>query len=87
MKIFGLGAPLSIIYAALFISGCTMAAQTRSIAIVGGTLIDGTGRAAVADSVVIIHDGRFQDVGKRGEVSIPQGAEVIDAKGKTVLPG
>ena len=26
-------------------------------------------------------------VGKRGDVAIPQGAEVIDAKGKTLLPG
>jgi imidazolonepropionase-like amidohydrolase len=53
----------------------------------GATLIDGTGRAAVTDSTVIIQDGRFQAVGKRGEVSIPQGAEVIDAKGKSILPG
>jgi Amidohydrolase family len=87
MKKLGVGARLSIAYAALFISGCTMVAQTRSIAVVGATLIDGTGRAAVADSVVIVRDGRFQEVGKRGEVSIPPGAEVIDAKGKTVLPG
>ena len=87
MKKLGLGARLSIAYAALFISGCTMVAQNRSIAVVGATLIDGTGRAAVADSVVIVRDGRFQEVGKRGEVSIPPGAEVIDAKGKTVLPG
>jgi formylmethanofuran dehydrogenase subunit A len=62
-------------------------AQTRSVAIVGGTLIDGTGRAAVEDSVVIVREGRFQTVGKRGEVSIPQGAEVIEAKGKSILPG
>ena len=52
-----------------------------------GTLIDGTGRPAVTDSVVVISGGRFQEVGKRGEVTIPQGAEVIDAKGKTILPG
>ena len=62
-------------------------AQTRSVAIVGGTLIDGTGRAAVTDSVVIISEGRFQSVGKGSEVTIPQGAEVIDAKGKSILPG
>jgi imidazolonepropionase-like amidohydrolase len=62
-------------------------AQTRSVAIVGGTLIDGTGRAAVTDSVVVIGEGRFLSVGKRGEVIIPQGAEVIDAKGKSILPG
>jgi cytosine/adenosine deaminase-related metal-dependent hydrolase len=53
----------------------------------GATLIDGTGRAAVTDSVIVISDGKFHQVGKRGEVSIPSGAEVIDAKGKTVLPG
>jgi imidazolonepropionase-like amidohydrolase len=62
-------------------------AQVRPIAIVGGTLIDGTGAAAVADSVVVIRDGKFQEVGERGKVSIPQGAEVIEAKGKSILPG
>ncbi len=62
-------------------------AQTRPIAIVGATLIDGTGRAAVADSVVIVRDGRFQEVGARGKATIPQGAEVVEAKGKSILPG
>ena len=62
-------------------------AQTRPVAIVGGTLIDGTGGAVVADSVVVIRDGKFQEVGERGKVSIPQGAEVIEAKGKSILPG
>src|SRR4029077_19335824 len=62
-------------------------AQTRPIAIVGGTLIDGTGRPPLVDAAVVVQDGRFLAVGKRGEVSLPQGAEVIDAKGKTILPG
>jgi imidazolonepropionase-like amidohydrolase len=61
--------------------------QSSAIAIVGGTLIDGTGRPAVADAVVIVQDGRFQAVGRRGEVSIPQGAETIEAGGKSILPG
>ncbi len=62
-------------------------AQTRPIVIQGGTLLDGTGRPAITDSVVVIRDGRFQEVGKRGEINLPQGAETIDAKGKTLLPG
>src|SRR5262245_20923238 len=70
-----------------FSAPASLLAQARPIAIVGGTLIDGTGRAAVTDSVVIISGGRFEEVGKRGEIMIPQGAEVIDAKGKSVLPG
>ena len=53
----------------------------------GGRLIDGTGRPPIDNSVIVIREGRFQAVGKRGEVAIPSGAEVIDVKGKTVLPG
>ena len=62
-------------------------AQAQPVAIVGGTLIDGTGRAAIVDSAIVMQEGRFTAVGKRGEVSLPEGAEVIDAKGKTILPG
>ena len=64
-----------------------VSAQPRPIAVVGGTLIDGTGRPPVEDSVVVFSGGRIQEVGKRGEVAIPRGAQVIDGKGKTLLPG
>ncbi len=62
-------------------------APSRPIVIHGGTLIDGTGRAAITDAVIVMRDGKFAAVGKRGEVAIPPDAEMIDAKGKTVLPG
>lgn len=62
-------------------------AQSRPVVIQGGTLIDGTGRPPINDAVIVFQDGRIREVGKRGEVSAPQGAEVIDAKGKTILPG
>src|SRR4051812_18936140 len=62
-------------------------AQTRPIVIVGGTLIDGTGGAAIEDAVVVFQSGRIQDVGKSGEVAVPVKAQTIDAKGKTILPG
>ena len=87
MNISRLGILTSVIFAVSFICGCTIGAQTLSLVIEGATLIDGTGRAAVTDSVIVIRDGKFQEVGKRGEVSIPQGAEVVNAQGKTVLPG
>jgi imidazolonepropionase-like amidohydrolase len=77
---------LLVLLVGLFLSS-PLWAQTRSIAIVGGTLIDGTGRAAIEDAVVVFQNGRIQEVGKRGAVAIPRGSEVIDAKGKTVLPG
>ena len=74
-------------FTVLVLASAPLWAQTRPIVIQGGTLIDGTGRPAVSDSVVVINQGRFQEVGKRGEIKIPQDAEVIDAKGKTILPG
>src|SRR5688572_1567568 len=77
----------ALVFFVILMMSSSLFAQTNAIVIQGGLLIDGTGRAAVTDSVVIIQGGRFQAVGKRGEVSIPQGAEIIDAKGKTILPG
>jgi hypothetical protein len=59
----------------------------KVIVVQGGKLIDGTGRAPIENSVILIQGGRFQAVGGRREVSIPPDALVIDAKGKTVLPG
>ena len=59
----------------------------KTLVVQGGKLIDGTGRAPIENSVIVIQAGRFQAVGKSGEVAIPAGAEVVDVKGKTVLPG
>jgi imidazolonepropionase-like amidohydrolase len=58
-----------------------------SFAIVGATLVDGTEHAPVADSVVIIREGRIVAAGKRDTLSIPRGMKTIDATGKTLLPG
>ena len=77
----------ALLVLSLFFSACSIVAPSRPIVIQGGTLIDGTGRAAIADSVIVIRDGKFAGVGKRGDVTIPQDAELIDAKGKTILPG
>ena len=57
------------------------------IAIVGATLIDGRGGPTIPDSVVVVRDDRIEAVGARGTVKIPQGADIVDAKGLTLLPG
>ena len=59
----------------------------RALVIQGGALIDATGRPPIENAVVVIRGERIEAVGKRGEVSIPSGSRVIDAKGKTILPG
>ena len=60
---------------------------TSTVAIVGATLIDGRGGPAIADSVVIVRGEQIVSIGKRNATQIPQGAEVVDAKGLTLLPG
>ena len=61
--------------------------RAQTLAIVGGTLIDGTGSASVTDSAVVIEKGRIVAAGPRSFVKIPHGATKIDARGKTILPG
>ena len=61
--------------------------RASTLAIVGGTLIDGTGAAPIPDAVVVIHNGRIVAVGPRSKVKIPNHANVVDAQGKTILPG
>lgn len=52
-----------------------------------GNLIDGTGSPPIHDALVIIEDNKIKDVGPRKEIKIPEEAVVIDASGKTVVPG
>ncbi len=63
------------------------AQRLTPLVIQGGTLIDATGREPIADAVIVVEGERITAVGKRGQVAIPRGAKIIDAKGKTVLPG
>jgi len=57
------------------------------IAIAGGTIVDMTGAPPLTNGTVLIRDGRIASVGPAGEIAVPRGAEVIDARGKTVIPG
>jgi imidazolonepropionase-like amidohydrolase len=61
--------------------------RAPTLAIVGGTLIDGTGAAPVPDAVVVVHNGRIVAAGPRAKVKIPRKAHIVDAQGKTILPG
>jgi len=58
---------------------------TRTIAITGGMLIDGSGRDPVKNATVLVEDGRIAAAG--AGVKVPKNAEVLDAAGRTVLPG
>ncbi len=62
-------------------------AHAELLAVVDGTVIDGTGSAPLKNGVVLMDNGRIAAVGSKREIVIPDGAELIDAKGKYVIPG
>ena len=55
-----------------------------AFAIVGGRLIDGLGRDPIEKGTVVVEGRR---VTAAGDARVPRGAKVIDAGGRTVLPG
>jgi imidazolonepropionase-like amidohydrolase len=74
--------------AALAVAALVVAGQGAPRATVydGARLIDGNGGAAIEDSAFVVADGRFTQVGRRGELPAPADAAHVDLTGKTVMP-
>ncbi len=64
--------------------GSPLAAQERAVAIRGGTVLPVTG-PAIPNGTVVIKGGKIVAVG--ANVAVPAGAQIVDAKGKYVMPG
>lgn len=73
--------------AAILLSGVNVPAQSPVVALVGGTVIDGTGGPTLVDGVVIVEGGRIRAVGPHASTPVPSQASVIDAKGRFLVPG
>ena len=61
--------------------------RTTPLALVGGTLIDVTGKPAIQNAAVVIERDRITTAGPQSTIKIPNGAQVIDVTGKYLLPG
>ena len=57
------------------------------VAITHARLVDGTGTPAMDDQTIVIRGDKIAAVGSSARVAVPAGAQVIDASGKTVIPG
>ncbi len=59
------------------------------VALTGARILTmtGDGAGAIEDGVIVIVGERIGAVGPRSEVTIPAGAKVIDATGRTIMPG
>lgn len=56
-------------------------------AITGGTVIKTTSPGQIDNATILLQDNKIIAVGKSGKVKIPVGADIIDAKGKYIIPG
>lgn len=74
---------ISVLIAALLVPG-VMAEETSVVAVKAGTVYP-VSSAPIQDGIILIRDGKIEAVGK--DITIPEGAEVIDAAGKVVIPG
>jgi hypothetical protein len=53
----------------------------------GAKVITMRGDEVIADADIVVVDSKIAAVGKRGSVTVPSGAKIIDLKGATIMPG
>ena len=70
-----------------FAAASPAAKSIKSIAITGGTIADVNTGAAIPNGALLLQDGIIKKIGKAGDIAIPAGTQIIDATGKTILPG
>lgn len=82
------GLVLGLALAPTLAGGVAAAAQDGGVrAFVGGTLVDGTGAAPVAEAVVVVQDEVIACAGPRSRCAVPPGTEVVDTRGRWIIPG
>ncbi len=81
-------------YLTLLASLCLAACQPTTtpesqdlVVIEGATVIDGVSSTPIENAVIVIDGDTIQAIGSSGSVEVPPGARIIDATGKTIIPG
>jgi imidazolonepropionase-like amidohydrolase len=78
---------LFVAVSAVFALGTAQPNTQPTIAIAHGDVIDGNGGSPISNGVVVVRGSTIAAVGPFGTVDIPPEARIIDATGKSVLPG
>ncbi|MBE0431713.1 MAG: hypothetical protein IBX67_07790 [Dehalococcoidia bacterium] len=61
--------------------------QPATIVVHGATLIDSTGRKPIENASIVIRDDVIVGIETGSRRDCPEGVQVIDARGKFVIPG
>jgi imidazolonepropionase-like amidohydrolase len=74
--------------AIIMLAGVSVSAEPDTrLALVGGMLLDGYGRAPVHHAAILFENNRIVAMGPASEIVIPPGTPVIDTRGETMIPG
>jgi imidazolonepropionase-like amidohydrolase len=57
------------------------------LAITHAEIVDGTGAKPKFDQTLIVENGRITAIGSSKQIKVPSGATVVNAHGKTLMPG
>ena len=82
LALISLAAPAPIVAQAAPAAGAR-----GTVAFVGVSVVPTTGNASLPNRTVVVRDGRIVEVGEAGRVQVPQGATVIQGRGKFLMPG
>jgi imidazolonepropionase-like amidohydrolase len=80
------GRPARFILAALLLLGCRPG-KPDGVALIGATLIDGSGGAALRNSAIVVRHGRIESVGTRPGFIVPKNTREVDVSGHWIIPG
>ncbi|HVF66797.1 MAG TPA: amidohydrolase family protein [Pyrinomonadaceae bacterium] len=60
---------------------------SKPLAFTNANLFDAETGKSIPDTTVVVVGNRIKAVGRTGKVPVPKDAEVVDARGKTLMPG
>ncbi len=75
----------------MFLGLCLLLAcrsrEPDGVALVGATLIDGTGGPPLVESAIVVRRGHIESVGSRGDFQLPERTTEVDLTGRWIMPG
>jgi imidazolonepropionase-like amidohydrolase len=78
---------MSICWKFALLLAFALATSAETIVLKNFTLIDGTGKAPLANASMVVTDGRIRNVGPASNLKLPDGSQVQDLSGRYVMPG
>jgi imidazolonepropionase-like amidohydrolase len=75
-----------LLLAGLVLPGCRRSAPD-GIALLGASLIDGSGGPPLNDAAIVVRGGTIESVGPKSSFQLPQRTREVDVKGLWIIPG